>query len=179
MTSKFKELLIELDGLMKYAKGSLFRRAQIVVALIKDDDYWEYLKTRNLDDVCRQLQRYLSDAKFSLDDLQVMLDFAPDASQWTEGNLGKLCADAWESRRSARQKTMAESREFVRSNLAQDERTFEIAERPKAAVHESPPLESPLVQRLRKKIAELIAENKLLRQQNNALRKRIQKQAVA
>jgi len=169
MKSNFKELLKELDGLMRDARGSLFRRAQIVVALIKDDDYWEYLKTRDLHQICSQLQRYVSDAKFSIDDLQVMLEFAPDSRLWESANLAQLCAESWEAK-AAKNPTRATT---FKPQTPEVERLRTKVEELAAENRSNRHTES-MVEKMRARIDELTAENSQLKKENRELKKRLE-----
>lgn len=98
MQSKFKELLIELGNLAKSAKSSVFRRAQIIVMLVKDKDGWSNLSAEDEGQVRQKLQRFIDELGFSVDDLMVMIDFEPNAEVWQTKRLRDIRDEAYANR---------------------------------------------------------------------------------
>jgi hypothetical protein len=98
MTSNYKQLLIELENLSHEAKATVFRRAQIIVALVKDPEYAHFLHTDDEGEVRRKLSRYISELGVSVDDVIVMLEFAPQQETWSTTPLRELRDLAYASR---------------------------------------------------------------------------------
>lgn len=100
MLSKCKQLLIELSNLKGSGRKAAFRRAEIVSALASDPEFLIVSHTKDEGEARESLAREVDDFGFSVDELIVMLKFAPDESTWTSTPLLVLRQEAFENKRN-------------------------------------------------------------------------------
>lgn len=130
MNSSFKSRLKQLEKLARDAKDNLWERAIVIRDLVNDKEAMAFCNCQDAGAMRDFLATFVSDVHCSIDDLLVMIDFAPDREEWTAKTVEQLRLAAYSARgkiyttaetkpRSSREETLMKRIEKIEAEKAE------------------------------------------------------------